>query len=94
MLIQRLFSTHTLCSNFIPFFTKVPNSLWVTMLMEFFFASKYEKCNTLVSWDPILFALVIFYPSYSADIGAWEYVLQQRHAYFDKMQVIIGPLEP
>ncbi|CAA7404507.1 unnamed protein product [Spirodela intermedia] len=25
--------------------------------------------------------------SFFRDIGAWEYVLQQRHAYFDKMQV-------
>jgi ubiquinone biosynthesis monooxygenase Coq6 len=27
--------------------------------------------------------------SFLKDIGAWKYIEQQRHAYFDKMQVII-----
>ena len=26
---------------------------------------------------------------YHADIGAWKYIEEQRHAYFDKMQVMI-----
>ena len=27
---------------------------------------------------------------YIAEVGAWEYVQQQRHAFFDQMQVIIS----
>ena len=29
---------------------------------------------------------------YFVDVGAWQYIEQHRHAYFDKMQVIIATL--